>query len=245
MNETNAALQVMLRIPGQWSNPGELIERLPPGYQLTPDELRLPSGALFEFIPMPPDEQFPRIFASSCREMPLPEEQATVESYSVNIGLKGPGGSLESAHAIMQAGAAIIQAGGAGVFIDNCALAHGGSNWLEMTEDGSPDAISFAFAAIIRGEQEVYTMGMHIMGFPDLLMRRADLNENGDAIIDILRYVCSSDAPVDVDHLIVDETGPRFQVVAKVDAPFEPGSPMHNPHGRLKFVSMKDIASSN
>ena len=45
---------------------------------------------------------------------------------------------LEAARTMMQAGAALLRAGGAGVFIDNSALAHGGQQWLEMTEDGSP-----------------------------------------------------------------------------------------------------------
>ncbi len=44
---------------------------------------------------------------------------------------------------MMRAAAAIMDAGGAGVFIDNSMLAHGATAWQAMTEDGSPDAISF------------------------------------------------------------------------------------------------------
>ena len=42
------------------------------------------------------------------------DEQAVLARYTVNIGLTGPGGSLESALAMMQAGAAIVRAGGCG-----------------------------------------------------------------------------------------------------------------------------------
>ena len=86
----------------------------------------VPGGGEIEFVPMPPDDQFPQIFESSCRMPAAKDELATLARYSVNIGLNGPGGSREAALAMMQAGAAIVRAGGAGVFIDNCGLAHGG-----------------------------------------------------------------------------------------------------------------------
>jgi hypothetical protein len=168
-----------------------------------------------------------------------------LKNYQVNIGLTGPGGSMESALKVMQAAAAILQAGGAGVFIDNSALAHGGSDWLAMTADGGPEAISFAFVSIIRGPDEVFTMGMQILGFPDLLMNADDVDPRGDAAIEIIRYVCGCDRPIDVGHVLADENGPRFQIVSRDRDEFESDSPMHNPHGRLKLVSAQDIADSN
>ena len=103
---------------------------------------------------------------------------------------------MDAALAMMQAAAAIVRAGGAGVFIDNSALAHGGSDWLAMTDDGGPDAISFAFVSIVRGPQDVYTMGMQVLGYPDLLMRAADVDERGETVIEIIRYICGGDRPV-------------------------------------------------
>ena len=50
-----------------------------------------------------------------------------------------------------------------------------GRHWLEMTEDGGPDALSFAFVAIVRGKTEVWTMGMHVLGLRDVVMKRADV----------------------------------------------------------------------
>lgn len=245
MNRTDESPRVTLRIPGAWSNPGELLERLPKGYRLGPESLRLPDGAEIEFVPMPPDDQFPGIFQSSCRRPATDEELEVLSRYSVNVGLSGPGGSMEAALTLMRAGAAIVHAGGAGVFIDNCGLAHGGDEWIAMAEDGSSDAISFAFASIIRGRQDVYTMGMHVMGFPDLLMRASEIDDEDRTIVELIRYVCGSDRPVDVGHLLMDEHGPRFQVVSRGNDEFEAGNPMHNPFGRLKIVGAKEIAEGN
>ena len=238
--------RITLRIPGDWSHPRELVERLPPGFRLTPETLCLPNGTTIEFIPLEPDDQFAEIFASSCRRPPTDDELAVVSRYTVNVGLTGEGGSLESALTMMQAGAAIVRAGGAGVFIDNSALAFGGRDWLELVDDGGPEAISFAFASIIRGSEEVYTMGMQVLGFPNLLMRSRDVDDRAETVIEIIRYVCGGDRPIAVGDILADDQGqPRFRVIAKKDDGFEAQSPMHNPFGILKIVSSKSVAEDN
>ena len=245
MTETAMNVRTTLRIPGNWTHPGELLERIPEGYQLTPDALILPDRTEIEFFPMPPDDQFAGIFRSSLRRPASAEELQVVDSYTVNVGLTGPGGSLASARAMMQAGAAIIQAGGAGVFIDNSALSHGAENWLFMTDEGSSDAVSFAFVGIIRGEHDVWTMGMQVPGFPEVVMRRADADADDRAIIEMIRYLCSNEKPVADGHIIADEQGPRFRAQYESNDGFDADSPMHNPFGRLRLVSMKDIAERN
>lgn len=112
MTDTNQRLAVTLRVPGDWAHPGEMLERLPEGFRLTPDHLILPDGTKIEFVPMAPDRVFPGIFQSSCRRPASSDELAVVARYTVNVGLTGPGGSLESALTMMQAGAAIVRAGG-------------------------------------------------------------------------------------------------------------------------------------
>src|SRR5947209_7526986 len=159
MNEPAAPVTIAMRIPGQWSHPKELVQGLPAGWRLTPEALISPDGTEVEFGAVAADDQFAEIFRSSLRQPATADELATVAGYTVNILLSGPGGSMPAARAIMQAGAAVVRAGGAGVFIDNSALAHGGHHWLKMTEDGGPDALSFAFVAIVSGQAEVWTMG--------------------------------------------------------------------------------------
>jgi len=245
MKTPAAVVRTTLRIPGKWSDPGELIQRLPTGYRLTSEALTMPDGSEIEFTPMQPDDQFAEIFRTACRQPATDDEMEVVGNYTVNIGLTGPGGSMKAALTMMQAGAAIVLAGGAGVFIDNSAIAHGGGHWLEMTDDGGPDAVSFAYVAIVRGEQEVWTMGTHVMGLPDVVMRSSDLDEEGETIIEIIRYLCQGEKPIGHDHVLADEAGPRFQVEATSSDKFDTGSPMYNPFGRLRLVSVKDVAERN
>jgi hypothetical protein len=245
MKEPAAAVTVALRIPGKWSQPRELIERLPAGCRLTDEGLLLPDGSAVAFGASAADGQFAGIFRSSCRRPPTADELATVDGYKVNVFLSGPGGSLEAARTMMRAGAAVVQAGGAGVFIDNSALAHGGVDWLAMTEDGGPDALSFAFVAVVSGREEVRTMGMHVLGLRDVVMKRVDAEADDFGIIDVIRYLARGEKPVDDGHVLADLNGPRFQAFTQPSTDKFKGSPMHNPFGSLKLVSMRDIAEKN
>lgn len=245
MNTAAPSVEIQLRIPGQWARPQELVQRLPVGCRLTAEGLVLPDGEQIEVRVITPDDQFARIFRSACRQPAQDAELAAVDGYAVNVFLSGPGGSMEAARTMMQAGATVVRAGGAGVFIDNSAMAHGGQAWLEMTEDGGPDALSFAFVAIVRGRTEVRTMGMHVLGLRDIVMKRTDADADERAIIEVIRYACRSDRPLDNGDLIAGLDGPRFQVFA-IDGVEQPaGSPLHNPFGRLRLVSIRDIAEAN
>jgi hypothetical protein len=243
MDKSAASVRITLRIPGKWSHPKELVEALPAGCRLTPEALVLPDGTKVEFVPMPADDQFAEIFRSSCRQPATADELATVDHYTVNVCLSGPGGSQPAALTMMQAGAAIVRAGGAGVFIDNSGVAHGGQNWIEMTEDGGAEALSFAFVGIIGGRADVWTMGMHALGLRDILMKRADADRFD--IIEVIRYLCKSDKPIDDGHVLADLEGPRFQAFVQKCTQAPQGSPMHNPLGCLKLVSTQDIADAN
>lgn len=244
-NRIEPTPEITLRIPGTWSSFEELDKSLPDGYRLGPDGLLLPDGSQIELSAMKPDQQFPSIFRSSCRKPPQESELEVIHRYQVKIGLMAPGGSLESALRAMRAAAALVRAGAAGVFIDNSGLAHGGSDWISMADDGGPDAISFAFVAIYHSPQEFWTMGMHVLGYPDLRMSAAEIDHRGEMVVETIRYICRGDRPVDVGHTLADEYGPRFQVVEKLSGNLDYPGPMYNPYGQLKMVSAKDIADGN
>ncbi len=244
-SEPAAPVQIALRIPGTWSHPKELINRLPAGCRLTADALILPDATEVGFGAVGADDQFAQIFRSSCRQPPSQDELAAVDGYRVQVHLSGPGGSMQAARTMMRAGAALVRAGGAGVFIDNSGLAHGGQHWLDMTDDGSPDALSFAFVAIIRGKADVYTMGMHVLGLRDVVMKRADVEADGFDIVEVIRYLSRGDKPIEDGHVIADLSGPRFRVFTIDSDAALARSPMHNPFGRLKLMSMRDIAETN
>ncbi len=143
-------------------HPRDLVRRLPDGCRMTPEALIPPDNTRIDLGFLPPDGQFPGIFRSSCRRPPTDEELARVDGYTVNATLSFHGGSMQSARTILKAGAAVVRACGAGVFIDSSALAHGGGLWLEMAENGGPDALSFASVTIVQGNTDIWTVDMFV-----------------------------------------------------------------------------------
>jgi len=250
MSEPTSPVTIDLRIPGNWKSARELVERFPRGCRLTPEALVLADGTKVELGFLDADGQFPSIFRTSCRRPPTDEESAVVDGYTVNVTLSGPGGSLEAARQMMRAAAAVIEAGGAGVFIDNSLLAHGGADWRAMTDDAGSDAVSFAYIAVIRGDGEIYTMGMHALGLRDLSMKLAYAGDDDSEIVEVVRYLARGDKPIDDGHVIADLDGPRYQVFVQspddqLQGRLRRDSPMFNPLGRLQLVSMRDVAESN
>jgi hypothetical protein len=146
---------------------------------------------------------------------------------------------------MMKAAAVFIEAGGAGVFIDNSGLAHGGQDSLAMTADGGPDALSFAFVTIVRGDVDIYTMGFHSLGLPDVVMRREDVEKHDFDIVDVIRYLAAGEKSVGDGHIIGDLDGPKFRAVAETGDEKLAGSVMENPFGMLRLVSFREIAESN
>ena len=114
-----------------------------------------------------------------------------------------------------------------------------------MTEDGGCDAVSFGFVNVVRGRREVRTIGMHVIGLPDIVMQLADVNDDGKVIIEVIRDLCRGEKPVGYGHVLAGETGPRFRVLATDNDQFGLARPMCNPFGRLKLVRFKDVAESN
>ena len=121
MSEANAVVRTALRIPGTWRHPSELRARMPEGFRLTSQAVILPDGVEIDYTLLPPDDQFAKVFQSACRHPATREEMRRVHRYTIGVGLSGPGGSMAAALTMMQAGGAIVRAGGAGVFVDNSA----------------------------------------------------------------------------------------------------------------------------
>jgi hypothetical protein len=61
----------------------------------------------------------------------------------------------------------------------------------------------------------------------------------------VIRYLSRGENAIDKGHVLADLNRPRFQAFTQdIDARLV-GSPMYNPFGRLKLVSMRDIAETN
>ena len=86
-------------------------------------------------------------------------------------------------------------------------------------------------------------MGFHVLGMRDVVMKRADVEQFD--IVEVIRYLAGGEKPVDDGHIIADLDGPQFECFAEDGDARMAGSPMYNPFGRLRLVSMRDIVENN
>lgn len=236
---------VTLRIPGTWPTPADLFAAMPAGCKMQADRLILSDGTEIEVNIRPRDAQFVSVFGQACRRGPTKAEKAALQKYTWQICLTGPGGSMHNAVVMMQAAAAVLQAGGSGVFIDNSAMSFGAEAWHEMVKFQDTDAISYAFTSIARDPQVTYTIGMHVFGLPNLEMRNADTGPDGDELIELIQWICNREKPCETGQLISTPSGSLFRVSIQPDKRFPPQAPMHNPWGTIRFTSTKEISERN
>lgn len=130
---TSHPIEIALRIPGTWANEELLAQAIPSDCKLTGNSLVLADGSQVELYVRSRDRQF------------------------VDVG---PGGSMQSAAAMMRSAIPILKAGGAGVFVDNSALSFGASHWCKMAGVCDADALTFGYVTIVRNEQDTYTVSI-------------------------------------------------------------------------------------
>ena len=238
-------VQIDVRIPAAWEDPEELADRMPPGYQLTPEALLTPTGRQYQLGFLDADDQFAKVFATACRKIPSLSERRTIENYTVNATLSGPGGSLQLAAEFMQSATALLTAGGAGVFIDNSAISHGGEAWVIMSqasppEDPHPEPLSFAFTTIVGGRSRGYTHGLHILGQPNVSMPPDAIGKNGEHIIELVQWIAAGQQPTRPGRWTTP-SGRGYEVRWQPDEDFGPGSPLHNPYGQLHLSPVGQV----
>ncbi len=239
---------VTVRIPANWDGAQEMVERMDDRCRLLPNRFISEDGMECEMTLRDADDEFARVFAMSCRREPTDEEKLAIENYRVQVCLTGRCGSRESAYTFMRAISHWLDAGGAGVFLDNSGVALGRNGWREVmqqidAQQLNADALTFAYVGVCRGEV-ARTVGMQILGCPDVEMASDQIGDDGFALIEMMQYVCEANELPKTGDLAGDENAARF-LVSRVDDPQPPNHPMHNPFGRIRLTSLRDIADSN
>jgi hypothetical protein len=233
------SLEVTLRIPGIWRQPEEFYDGLPSGCHCNERGLVLADGSEFELNVVGADEEFPQIFANSCPKLPTEDERDRIDRYLVNICLTGRCGSIAAAKRIMEAGAAVLTAGGAGVFVDNSGIAHGATDWHTLHNSADNGGVYWAFVTLVRGEGVLYSIGMHILGFRDAIVpATADEERDYRTIHSFLGFTAFSGAKIKDGDLVSDPSLPTLRAYAQPDDRVPREAPMHNPFGRWRLEPM-------
>lgn len=193
---------VTMRIPATWEHPREMLAALPKDCRFSPEHFVSNDGTEFDLSLRDPDDQFVGIFASQCRREPTDEEKRAIENYTVQICLTARCGTKRSAAALCHAINIFLDAGAWGVFVDNSGVAFAKTafqeimNEIDASDSANSDPLSFAFVSIVGAPEKAYTIGMQILGYPDIDLSGPEPQETTDRLVDVLRYVSSGTTAV-------------------------------------------------
>lgn len=240
--------QIVMRVPGMWRSVKALRKALPKQIKLRNGRLTIPDETDFELVFMKADGEFPRVFATACRDTPKLSERKILNNYRANAVLVGPGGSIECAVNMLRAAAALIDAGGAGAFIDNSTLAHGGQMIKQFVESSElVDSTTYAFTALYQSRDEAYTMGLQTLGLPNFNMARSDIGPDGKEMIEMITYMGDPQTPrLQAGDLVSGLLGIKYRVEEAEPAMGDAESgPLHNPWGRLRLTHELKLAEKS
>ena len=232
--------RITLRIPGPWESLEQLRTALAKngnGFivpEVLPDEelwlVHQPSGQRFALSAMGPDDEIAELFADSPRVSS--SEVSALRNHRIKMFVSGPGGSHEAARTFLAIGAAFIRAGAQGIMVDNSGNCHSPRDWLALAGDKKPGGMYWAFVSVTAGKNEVYSAGMHCLGFRDAeRLNPVDPKASGMMLHEFLGYTYQSGVPILDGDPIGGPDGPEFILHHTECTRFPKDSPWHNPYG--------------
>ena len=157
-----------------------------------------------------------------------------------------PGGSLDAGRNAMALAAVILRAGGDAVRVESAGLSHSAKNWLAQAERSETHvgALYIGYVALINRQGQVYSCGMHNLGFPDATVASTtSVRVAGELLRGFLMSVIH-DQPllVSAKSTLDDGAGTFYLLTHEACALCEPDDPFFNPFGvwRLTPVSLSD-----
>ena len=226
--------EITVRVPGPWQRWRDLGESLPAGYVLENGHLRLPDGARVEVVMRQADQQLPALFEISSRIKATRQLRRKLEDCRTQACVVARGGSEEAARRVLDATAALVRAGGEGVYVDNSGVTALPDDWLRLAGSERIEALVDAFVNTYASDLEMWSVGMHALGHRDLSLARSGEDETDVVTLrGVMYYIADPEVPIVEGDLIGEEPTYRFHKEPRSRLPA--GSPLHNPYGEWRL----------
>ncbi len=243
MSEPADLPEMVLCIPGPWTDTTELIRSLierDSGY-LFAGRILMCAQTRFscELVFEGPDERMPHAFRAAAPHWRDTPEMEAVDGHRSVVYLVGSGGSHENATSLMEAGAALVRAGGLGVKVESTGLAHTPAAWLDHCEHLHLFFAHRALVLYLTGEP-VSSCGMHNLGLRDAV---TDGQDDMAAAVELLRafthYLYAEEPEIRAGQTFsVARDAPGYRIEETQDQPYGPDSLFHNPYGFWRLVPL-------
>jgi hypothetical protein len=245
MTSTGTPITIILGIPGPWASAQELesaLSRAQTGYTLQDGLLIGASGehaqaCQLELVEHDPDLR--RAFELANRLSLTPADLEQIGAHRHTAYLIGRGGALDAAREMMQAGAALLQAGGYGVKVETAGVAHSARDWLMQAERSATHvgALYIAYVALVGSRGQYYSCGMHNLGCCDAIVSGLDAAQAGQLLRGFLMSLIH-EAPLLISGQtrVSDGAGGQYRLTHEACSTFTPDEPFYNPFGLWRLT---------
>ncbi len=228
-------MEIVLCIPGPWADRSELIESMIKeniGYIYAGMLLmNIETHQSFELEFNEPDERMLLAFEAAGPHWKGTPEMELISHHKSVCYLISKGGSIESAHAIMNAANALISTGGYGVKVESSGLAHSPKDWQEQCKYNHLFKSHSSYVVYITDEN-TYSCGMHNFGLPDAII---DSNESGNPseLLRVFTYYLLSESPEikDGQTFSTEANSPAYRIKSHPPIDYGENSLFNNPFG--------------
>lgn len=232
-------MEIVLCVPGPWADRGELVQSIVKdsgGYIFAGMILmHMETKQSYELEFCGHDERMRSAFEAAGPHWKNTAEMELISSHKSVCYLISEGGSIESAHSIMNAASALLDAGGYGVKVESSGLAHPPKDWKEQCKYNYLSKSHSSYVVYVMSES-TYSCGMHNFGLPDAIVDSSE-SENPGELLRVFTHYLLSESPVikEGQTFSVDSDSPVYRIKAHPPINYGENSLFNNPFGMWKL----------
>ena len=228
-------IEIVLCIPGPWSDRTQLVESIANhsgGYLFAGTVLLdLETNQSFELVFEGRDERMLAAFEAAGPHWKNTPEMDLISTHQSVCYIVSGGGSIDSAHSIMDAACAILNAGGLGVKVESSGLAHSPDDWQEQSQYNYLLKSHSSYVIYLTSEN-TYSCGMHNFGLPEAMVKSSE-SDNPPELLRVFTHYLLSESP-DIKEgqtFSVDSSSPAYRIKAHTGIEYGENSLFSNPFG--------------
>ena len=228
-------MEIVLCIPGPWADRSELVQSIVKdsgGYifaGMVLMHLETKQSCELDFCDR--DDRMLSAFKAAGAHWKNTPEMELISTHKSVCYLISKGGSIESAHSIMNAANALLNSGGYGVKVESSGLAHPPKDWEEQCKYNYLFKSHSSYVVFITSDS-TYSCGMHNFGLPDAVVDSSE-SENPSELLRVFTHYLLSESPTirDGQTFSVDTESLAYRVKAHPPINYGESSLFNNPFG--------------
>jgi hypothetical protein len=247
MEDAHNTPNIVLGIPGPWNNLDEVVRAISENvtdFALREGRLiRLSDDKPFQLELMERDPELRQYYALANRRSLSAADLDRIDTHQSTAYLIGPGGTLEGAQDMLQAGAALLDAGGFAVKVETAGTAHSRRDWQAQAERRATHvgALYIAYVALVSQSKTVYSCGMHNMGFADAMVNEPQSMAQAAELLRGFLMGVLHEKPIlfSGQSTLGDGQGGEYRLIHEECHTYPPDDPFYNPFGMWRLTKIR------